>query len=252
MALPSPWRVVNSLLTLRDQINHVWPDRAKGADGTVADAAHSSTSDHYPHHVDALGANYVVTALDITNDPAHGVYTDVLAATLVAGRDPRIKYVIAHSRIASNPSYSHASDNWGWRPYDGSDPHTNHMHVSVLDAPIADSTIPWRFAPGTPPPGGGRVSTLDQDDIVNVASAVIQWATTGGALRSDLAGAQFNVKAVAETLYHKLDSLSVAPVDFTAADVANLLVTDERFPAILTGAFESALARVRVIVDPAI
>lgn len=252
MALPSPWHVAGSLLTLRDQIDAHWPNRSRASDGTVADAAHSSTSDHYPHRVPALGPDYWVTALDITNDPTHGVWSDLLADALVASRDARIKYVISHGRIASNPNYSHAALNWSWRPYDGSDQHINHVHVSVLDAAISNHTNLWALPGVLQPTGGGRVATLDKDDIINVASAVVQWATMDGALRQDLDGANYNLKAVALGLHAKLDTLTHAPVEFTAADVAAELLADDRFKGVLTDAFESALARVRVVVDPAV
>lgn len=252
MSVPSPWRAVRSLLVLRDQVDALWPNRNKGADGTVGDAAHDTTSDHYPHKVAALGAGYVVTALDITNDPSHGLWADVLADSILASRDPRIKYIISHKRIASNPAYSHASEHWAWRDYDGSDPHINHMHLSVRDIVIADSTTPWALTTGTPSGGGGTVATLDRNDIFNVASAVIQWADSAGALNPDYAGAEFNLMAVAKTLYGKLDALSVAPVEFTAEDVANEILKSPAFLKVLTEAMEAAIARVRIVVDPTI
>lgn len=252
MALPTPWRVARSLDVLRAQVDARWPGRSTASDGAVADAAHASTSDHYPHKVAALGAGYFVTARDITNDPDHNVFADLIADALVASRDRRIKYVISHRRIASNPLYSHAAENWAWRDYNESDPHINHFHLSVLDAAWADDTSPWTIVRGSGTSGGTPVSTLDRDDIVNVASAVIQWADQAGALRGDLAGAQYNLRAVAIDLASRIDAVTHAPVEFTAADVANEILSSERFPTILTEAFESALARTRIIVDPAV
>lgn len=146
MTLPPNWRAVYSLYRLRDQVNQRWPNRSKASDGMVADSRHGITSDHYPHYVAALGDRPVVTAIDITHDPAHGVDTHLLANILRMSHDPRIKYLISFRRIASNhqvitPARTYAP--WEWRPYDESDPHTSHMHLSVVDGAIADSTASW-------------------------------------------------------------------------------------------------------------
>ena len=87
------WRVAESLLRLREQIDAEWPDRNKAADGTIGDAAHaSSDSDHNPHVQD--GGTGVVTALDITHDPAYGCDCHDIVAAIVDSRDLRLKYLI--------------------------------------------------------------------------------------------------------------------------------------------------------------
>lgn len=66
------WRVAKSLLILRDQINQYAPHRNKASDGTIGDEHHAHTnSDHNPQVLD--GNIGVVTAIDITHDPAQGV-----------------------------------------------------------------------------------------------------------------------------------------------------------------------------------
>ena len=131
----SAWRVAKSLLTLRDQINELHPDRNKDWDGTIGDEAHQSrNSDHNPW----VDGN-VVTAMDITHDPAHGVDGNELSEALVKSRDKRIKYVIWNRHICN----SHV-DPWEWRPYTGSNPHDHHVHISVLpDQDLYDDTSPW-------------------------------------------------------------------------------------------------------------
>ena len=135
------WREAKSLLKLRDQVNAAHPDRDKRNDGTIGDPAHQARiSDHNP---DGEG---VVRAIDITHDPAHGVDSYKLAETLRLNRDPRIKYVISNHRI-----FSASNTPWTWRPYSGSNPHTEHVHVSVVaDDKRADDERPWVIDGGTP------------------------------------------------------------------------------------------------------
>lgn len=138
-----PWRLADSLEVLRDEVNERWPQRSRASDGTIGDAAHASTgsaSDHNPWITDADGIG-VVRAFDITSE---GIDADWLAEhlrALGAGEDPRLGdsgYVIWSGRIAS------VRDGWVWRPYDGADPHTSHIHLSVTRDPAHfDDTHPW-------------------------------------------------------------------------------------------------------------
>jgi peptidoglycan hydrolase-like protein with peptidoglycan-binding domain len=125
------WRLARSLEKLRTQINEAYPDRSKVSDGTVGDSQHSSrASDHNPN------SKGVVCALDITNDPAHGLNAGQIAEALRVSGDPRIKYLISNGRI-SNPDIS----NGAWRKYTGKNPHNHHFHISVKGD--YDSTLPW-------------------------------------------------------------------------------------------------------------
>jgi hypothetical protein len=134
------WRAMQCLLVMRAQANNVAPNRRKDSDGLVGDAAHT-TGDHVPHVVAGVGTE-IVTAEDFTHDPANGFDSYRWAETLRRGEDDRIKYVISNRRMFS--SYDHDGiPAWTWRPYDGSDPHTNHCHVSVLDSPICDTGDPF-------------------------------------------------------------------------------------------------------------
>jgi hypothetical protein len=117
------WRVAKCLLRLREQVNQKCPNRTKVSDGTIGDPRHAArVSDHNPNSAG------IVCALDITNDPIHGLITRELAQVLLDTRDPRIKYVISNGEIASGAS---GDQPWIWRPYSGSNPHTAHVHVSV-------------------------------------------------------------------------------------------------------------------------
>lgn len=142
VAAAASWRVARSLSALRRQVDGLAPGRSKANDGTIGDAAHASRdSDHNPWVVDA-GVG-VVTAMDITHDPAHGFDAGALAQRIVASRDPRVKYVISNRRIANSMAIGGAAP-WTWRPYGGSNPHEKHVHVSVKAQRAAyDDESPW-------------------------------------------------------------------------------------------------------------
>lgn len=127
----SKWRNAKANLKLRDQINAKFPDRKKASDGTIGDTKHCpGSSDHCPNIV--LNGVGVVTAIDITHDPDSGCDIHKIADTLLASKDPRIKYIISNSRIGSSyPKGNIAA--WTWRKYSGSNPHTAHAHISVQD-----------------------------------------------------------------------------------------------------------------------
>lgn len=132
------WRVAKSLIKFRDQVNALAPKRDKSSDGTIGDEAHASrSSDHNPWIMD--GGTGVVTALDITHDPKNGVDTYKLAEHLRLTKDPRIKYVISNKKI-----FSFEIQPWQWRTYTGSNPHDQHVHISVRGIKsMYDLETPW-------------------------------------------------------------------------------------------------------------
>jgi hypothetical protein len=131
-------RDAKSLLALRDQVNEQWPQRNKASDGLIGDAAHQTReSDHNPWVKD--GFTGVVTAIDITHDPASGCDANGIVSALVSSRDPRIKYIIWNRRII------HATVSpWVWRTYSRENPHTTHFHLSVSsNKALYDDTRAW-------------------------------------------------------------------------------------------------------------
>src|SRR5437660_11202884 len=119
------WRLAKCLETLRTEVNAKWPNRHKDSDGTIGDESHQGReSDHNPWVQD--GAMGVVTAMDITHDPANGLDSEQLAEALRKSKDPRIKYIISNRKIASSETSP-----WDWRPYTGANPHNHHVHISV-------------------------------------------------------------------------------------------------------------------------
>jgi len=133
------WRVARSLDTLLAQINQAFPNRSKASDGSIGDEDHQNrNSDHNPW-VDG----WIVTARDFTHDPAAGLDIDHFTDELVASRDRRIKYVIANRQICSGPA---GPSPWVWRKYNGSNPHTHHFHLSVVQyADRYDDPSLWRL-----------------------------------------------------------------------------------------------------------
>lgn len=125
------WRVAKCLDQLLAEVNASAPNRSKVSDGSIGDEDHqSSNSDHNP-----WCCGWVVTARDITHDPAGGFDSyeyaewqrqrcrgDIL---LDGERETRVKYVISNRKICS------PTDNWAWRNYTGSNPHDHHVHISV-------------------------------------------------------------------------------------------------------------------------
>lgn len=116
---------------LREQIDNRWPKRDKASDGWIGDASHQAVpSDHNPDYDDGG----VVRAIDIDAnlDKEDKTAAQRLANQLIEyarkGKDNgRLSYVIYNGWIASG---TYASVYWHWRDYDGSDPHTSHIHVS--------------------------------------------------------------------------------------------------------------------------
>ena len=127
------WRLANSLIELRKQINERFPERDKSSDGSIGDAAHSlRASDHNPN------AKGVVTAIDVDRDLNDGHDGRELVAALVAAKDPRIKYIIFERQISVTGNVTQ------WKPYFGRNAHNHHVHISVsADARLYDDPAPW-------------------------------------------------------------------------------------------------------------
>jgi len=143
------WRVARGLEVLLHQLDELAPNRSRASDGSIGDPAHQTRpSDHNP---DALG---IVRARDFTHDPDHadmGEFSEALRRS----RDRRIAYAIFNRRI-----FSATVQPWLWRPYPGDNPHTKHLHVSVVATAVADDTTPWEIT-----------MPLSNDDIKRVSDA---------------------------------------------------------------------------------
>jgi hypothetical protein len=140
------WRAAQSIKLLLAQVNAKAPNRLKRYDGIIGDTAHQTrNSDHNPqvwNDVEDIG---IVSALDITHDVAGGCNCNVLAESLKSSQDARIKYLIWNSRILNSNSID-GSRPWEWRPYNGLNSHSHHMHISVNCTEVHyDDTSPWKI-----------------------------------------------------------------------------------------------------------
>jgi len=125
------WRTAEALRSLLRKVNHLAPHRRKQSDGTIGDTAHQSRkSDHNPGIWDETTKKGVVTALDVTHDPVRNCNCEVLAKSLQANKDVRIKYVIWNKQIMSSDILN-GVEAWTWKPYTGTNLHDKHIHVSV-------------------------------------------------------------------------------------------------------------------------
>ena len=118
--------LVSCLQALREEFDETFPDRGRGSDGWIGDAAHQARdSDHNP---DERG---IVHAIDVTADLGPGAsmhdVIDVLLRHCRAGTEHRLTYMIYDRTIWSRSV--------GWRPavYTGDNPHTKHAHFSASD-----------------------------------------------------------------------------------------------------------------------
>jgi hypothetical protein len=132
------WRLAGSLVVLRNQIDAMAPNRSRASDGTIGDASHSSRcSRHNPNGAD------VVTALDITHDPAGGCDIHAIADQIRRSPHPELSYLISAGRIAGRTT------GWAWHRYTGSNPHNVHVHFGVGEGSDCnpqqpyDSPLPW-------------------------------------------------------------------------------------------------------------
>lgn len=162
------WRVAIALDVMLAQINERFPNRDKGADGSIGDAAHLAEGTGSDHNPDRYG---VVRARDFdrdTNDAKIPNINDWLPEMLRVKRDPRIKYVIANKRIFYGTGWarqfegnSNAPD-WTWLPYYGSNPHFDHTHVSLVPTNRADDTTKWDLGLSAPTPAPQPI--LEKED----------------------------------------------------------------------------------------
>lgn len=137
------WHLAPSLVQLQKDLDAEFgADRPN--DGTIGDAAHASrSSEHNPDNDSDTMPHGAVSAIDIYTDANGKTWIsdaefDKLLAVLK--KDPRVWYVIHKGHIWSR---THGFEK---RAYDGSNPHTTHIHLSLVQTKAAhDSTASWKI-----------------------------------------------------------------------------------------------------------
>lgn len=135
------WRLAPALAALIGEVDRRSPNRSTASDGSIGDAAHASRESH---HNPWEG---YVDALDVTNDPLHGVDAWLLANALKD--DPRLEYTVAFNPLrAHDVIYSAARADEGWRLNGTGTAHRSHVHWSLRREMSARLDVrPWLTAP---------------------------------------------------------------------------------------------------------
>lgn len=186
----STWEQIACLIALRSEFNAVAPNRDKGADGSIGDSSHTSSSDHTPdedsdvlRNRDADSKNEV-HALDIdSSGPWPGTGTQKerfhrLIMRIIDGERAkwrsatdkcRLNYVIWDRKI-----YDKDND---FQPvaYGGPDPHTNHAHFSGrYETSCENDTRPW----------GVQEDEMTPEDLTKIAALI---TASEARIKADLA-----------------------------------------------------------------
>lgn len=130
--MSKPWHVNEGLAGLVVQLLNRYRFMTIG---TIGDAQHrSEVSDHNPNAAGRVNAADLMLGRFFTE-------ADALELIPFLITDPRTKYLIHDRRIWRDP-VGHTAAEAGWHDYTGTDPHTDHIHLSVWDS-AHTSTGPW-------------------------------------------------------------------------------------------------------------
>jgi hypothetical protein len=123
------WHVNEGLAPLIAQMKAKYPGIVVG---TIGDQTHSAeVSDHNPNSAGRVNAADFMFGDKFT-------FSDGPWFTAWLIQDSRVHYVIFNRRI-----WTSETEQWG--PYYGTDPHTNHVHLSVKDS-AHTNTRPWKLS----------------------------------------------------------------------------------------------------------
>ena len=167
LAPGASYRLCTAGVQLREEINHRYPRRDTASDGWLGDAAHRQRrSDHNPN-----GAG-VVRALDVDKDgiPAGSIVELVRKMGKAGDRRLVGGYLIWQAQIAGTHT------GWNWHKYTGTNPHTQHFHVSFADqSSDYDRRGSWGIKSPTPKPDrwlGLANPPMVGQDVLNVQRAL--------------------------------------------------------------------------------
>lgn len=138
-------RATPAAVAVLRQATALAPKRMKASDGLLPSAAHLKISPNSDHNTGL--------AVDLTHDPKNGIDCAEIFEKLK--EDDRVSYLIFNKKIWSR-KYAKS----GNRRYSGSNPHTKHLHISILPD-RANDTSPWFW-------------WMNQPKIVNQVMAALQ------------------------------------------------------------------------------
>jgi hypothetical protein len=237
--------LVPCLVVLRGEFDKLGPNRDKGADGSIGDAAHRArVSDHNADDTAGSVTPYTdaddrpeVHAIDVDST---GPYESSFGAAVLrvverhrTGADDRLQNVIHNRKIYSRT--------WGWTAHDytGDDPHTGHAHFSARYTAAQESdTRPW--------------GVIGDDDVTKTEfmAWMTEWAKSDAgeaALGAAVAGAQIGPTLPSggrRSLGGSVNALVVPTGDESANGVANI-INREVLPLL-----DAAEARIVAAVKP--
>lgn len=197
-----PWELSPGLAVLITETKTKFPGIVIG---TIADAHHTPPSDHIPEK----NPPHYVDAADFMLGP-HFTAADAESLIKKLQSDKRTKYIIFRKQIWK-PST-------GWRKYSGSDPHTSHIHLSVLDLSHTD-TQPWQIVQRevTVALIQGEIPSLhidDRDPILGVhyvtrAQILLNYLVAGEDLKTDGWYGKKTAQKVAKLNGGRMDGTSI-------------------------------------------
>lgn len=129
------WRVSPILAPLIAEVRAANPGMVIG---TIGDPAHQAeVSDHNPDQWGYVAAADFMIGASFTAADAERLFDRIHAL-----RDGRTAFVIYNRMIVSRTVSA-----WSVRTYRGDDPHTNHVHVSVVHGSNPHPTTAWNIYP---------------------------------------------------------------------------------------------------------
>lgn len=164
------WHLAPSLKKLQADLDAEFGEK-RPADGTVGDASHAArSSEHNPDNDADSMPKGAVSAIDVytTANGKTWISASEFAKLLDAfKKDSRVWYVIHKGYIYSR-TYDFAK-----RKYTGSNPHTNHIHLSLRQTKAAhDDTSSWGLSgvkPDPKPSTGGKYTVRSGDTLSSIA-----------------------------------------------------------------------------------
>lgn len=152
------YHLAQSLDDLRDEIDAAHPGRDKSSDGWIGDPSHQARpSDHNPDYSDGG----VVRAIDVdTTD------IDVNKLMGILKKDSRVNYFI-HNR------FIYGAEKFAKRDYDGDNPHTKHIHISIKHTAAAEKGGSWGYSASKPAPSKKPTASKPSKSVATMAKEVI-------------------------------------------------------------------------------